>query len=93
MTLLPQTYYGVIRGMGPMDASLNTPTLGAGTSAMIGKLMVRLRADGLLSAEGTDAILRNALAHVAPPRPATKSYAELFADAGSHDVDGLFAAA
>ena len=72
--------------MGPMDANLNTST-------MIGKLMVRLRADGLLSAEGTNAILRNALASVAPPRRAGAGFSELFSDAGAADLDGLFAAA
>ncbi len=77
-----------------MDANTKMPPIGAGTSAMIGKLMVRLRSDGLLSAEGTDAILRNALAHVAPPRAAANAFSELFSDpTPAGDIDGLFAAA
>lgn len=87
------TLLGVIRGMGAMELNQDPMPFASGASAVIGKLMVRLRGEGLLSPEGVDAILHTALATVVPPRRTVGGLAELFGDPGQGDREGLLAAA
>ena len=87
------TLLGVIRGMGTMELNQDPMPFASGASAVIGKLMVRLRGEGLLSPEAVDAVLHTALATVVPPRRTVGGLAELFGDPGQVDREGLLAAA